>query len=55
MSGMHVDLKPGESVLIGETRLVVEEKRGQRTRIAIVAPPTVRIIKIPPSNTGNNP
>lgn len=45
---LRIDLKPGESVKVGDDITVhLEEKSGQRARLAFDAPRTVRIIKNP--------
>lgn len=52
MSGMNIDLKPGETQKLvlptGEAiELTLQKKSGQQARIAVVAPPAVRIERPP--------
>ncbi len=45
--GMRIDLRPGDRVQVGDIIVTLEEKSGQRARLNIEAPESVRINKQP--------
>lgn len=49
VGGLKVNLRPGEAVTVGQARITVEAidaRDGRRVRLAIEAPPEVRIGQI---------
>ena len=42
-STLHIDLKPGQSLQVGDTKITLERKDGQRARLLIQAPREVPI------------
>lgn len=40
---MFIELRPGESVEIGDTRITIESKSGARSRLKIDSPGDVRV------------
>jgi sRNA-binding carbon storage regulator CsrA len=40
---LHVDLRVGESVVIGGATVTLKEKSGRLAKIAITAPPEVKV------------
>ena len=40
---LHVDLRIGEVMTIGDAQVRLEEKSGKRARLRITAPPSLRI------------
>lgn len=43
---MHLDLKVGESVTIGDANLTVIEKSGQRVRLQVLADKNIKISRL---------
>lgn len=44
MSKMHIGMRAGESIRIGDTVVTIGERRGSTVRLVIDAPATVKII-----------
>jgi sRNA-binding carbon storage regulator CsrA len=44
---LKMDLKPGESVKIGDIVVTLEDKSGKVARLSIDAPPSVPIDRVP--------
>ena len=42
-----IDVKVGESIKLGEAVIVVLQKSGQRVRLEVDAPPTVKVKREP--------
>lgn len=47
---LHVDLRVGETLLVGAARVFLEEKSGKRARLRVTAPPGTRVE--PPARGG---
>lgn len=43
--GMRIDLRAGDKIQIGDVTITLEEKSGQRARLNVEAPDSVRIAK----------
>lgn len=51
LCSMNIDLRVGEAITIGDARIVLSRKDGQRARLLVQAPREVPIIR-PKSQTG---
>lgn len=48
---LHMDLRQGQVLLIGDSRIVLEHKSGQAARLCIEAPRDVKITRQPTETT----
>lgn len=46
MSTMTAELHPGDMIKVGDATITLIEKRGQRARVKISAPPDVKIERL---------
>lgn len=51
-SKLHIDLRQGQALVIGNTRIVLEHKSGQAARLCIEAPRDVKITRDGNTNHG---
>lgn len=52
MAAHTTELKQGDAIRVGDAVITLIEKRGQRARIRIEAPPEVKISRQPDKATG---